>query len=274
MATLEAIQAKMKRLQAQAEALIAEKAQAALDQIRALMIEHGLTTADIEAKAKLRRERARATLGSATSKGKSAPKYQDPKTGATWTGHGRAPAWIASARDRTKFLIAGATIVGGMGVADKSKAATKSAGKGTAKGKLAPKYLNPKTGETWSGHARPPAWIKNAKDRSKFLIAGGADGVVANSGTASKKATAKKTVATKSQASAAATAPRAPMKKAAAAKKTAGSKTVGAKKASTPAAKRGAVKKAVGRKVAAAEQVTSNADVNVPTEATAAPTSA
>lgn len=32
------------------------------------------------------------------------------------------------------------------------------------------KYRNPKTGETWSGLARPPAWIANVKDRSKFLI--------------------------------------------------------------------------------------------------------
>jgi len=37
------------------------------------------------------------------------PKYQHPKTGATWTGHGRAPAWIAGAKDRTKFLIASGT---------------------------------------------------------------------------------------------------------------------------------------------------------------------
>ncbi|SOE64271.1 H-NS histone family protein [Caballeronia arationis] len=30
-------------------------------------------------------------------------------------------------------------------------------------------HLNPKTGETWSGHARPPAWIRDVKDRTKFL---------------------------------------------------------------------------------------------------------
>jgi DNA-binding protein H-NS len=40
----------------------------------------------------------------------------------------------------------------------------------TAAGKLPPKYRDPKTGATWSGHARPPTWIKNAQDRSKFLI--------------------------------------------------------------------------------------------------------
>ena len=39
----------MKRLKLQADALISKKAQAAVNQIRALMLEHGLTTADIDA---------------------------------------------------------------------------------------------------------------------------------------------------------------------------------------------------------------------------------
>lgn len=56
MATLEQIQARMKKLQAQAEALLAKRAQAAVDQIRELMLKHGLTTADIEARAKAKRE--------------------------------------------------------------------------------------------------------------------------------------------------------------------------------------------------------------------------
>ena len=50
----------------------------------------------------------------------------------------------------------------------------KSSTGAVAKGKMPAKYLNPKTGETWSGHARPPAWIKDVKDRSKFLIDGAA----------------------------------------------------------------------------------------------------
>lgn len=46
-----------------------------------------------------------------------------------------------------------------------STAAVKSTGP-----KVPPKYRDPVTGATWSGRARPPAWIKNVKDRSKFLI--------------------------------------------------------------------------------------------------------
>jgi hypothetical protein len=31
--------------------------------------------------------------------------YIDRKSGATWSGRGRAPVWLAKAKDRTKFLI-------------------------------------------------------------------------------------------------------------------------------------------------------------------------
>jgi DNA-binding protein H-NS len=39
-----------------------------------------------------------------------------------------------------------------------------------SKSALPAKYRNPKTGQEWSGWARPPLWIKDVKDRSKFLI--------------------------------------------------------------------------------------------------------
>ncbi|OXC76231.1 hypothetical protein [Caballeronia sordidicola] len=42
----------MKKLQAQADMLIARKAQAAVDQIRKIMLTHSLTTVDIEVKSK------------------------------------------------------------------------------------------------------------------------------------------------------------------------------------------------------------------------------
>ena len=49
MPTLEQIKDKMKKLQEQAEKLIAKRAQSVLTDIRKLMEEHGLTTADIAA---------------------------------------------------------------------------------------------------------------------------------------------------------------------------------------------------------------------------------
>ena len=138
MATLEQIQARMKKLQAQAETLIAKRAQAAVDQIRGIMLKHGLTTEDIEARAKARRERAKATtkhagngkVKAAATKGKLPPKYRDPKTGATWSGHARPPAWIKDVKDRSKFLIGAASAAADTAVVTKAKgAASKTAAK-------------------------------------------------------------------------------------------------------------------------------------------------
>jgi len=44
----------------------------------------------------------------------------------------------------------------------------KSGGKG-AGGKVAPKYRNPSTGETWTGRGKAPKWIEG-RDRSNYLI--------------------------------------------------------------------------------------------------------
>ena len=181
MATLEQIQARMKKLQAQAEALLAKRAQAAVDQIRELMIKHGLTTADIEARAKARRE------------AKAAGRRLSNGVAKTATG---------------------------------------------AKGKLPPKYRDPKTGATWSGHARPPAWIKDVKDRTRFLIDGAAE-IALNGSGASKATTAAKKVSAKKAA-----AKKAPGKRAAA-KKTVAKKAVTAK---APAKKSAAKKKASVKK--------------------------
>jgi DNA-binding protein H-NS len=243
MATLEQIQDKMKRLQAQADAMLARQAQKVVDQIRRLMLEHGLTTADIEARAKARRESTKATARNTakvptTAKpggGKLPAKYRDPKTGATWSGKARPPKWIANAKDRSKFLIDGAGVV----TVDVSIAKTvvrkalKTSGatarKGQPQGKQPARYLNAKTGATWSGRGRAPAWLANVRDRTKFLIdANGtsADASVAGAPKAARKnaGAAKKAVAKK------AAIKKAPAKKIAA-KKTSRPRANAAKKA-------------------------------------------
>jgi DNA-binding protein H-NS len=168
----------MKQLQAQADALISKKTLAAVDQIRDIMLKHGLTTEDIEAKTKTKRQ-AKASNGSADHvkakasdgvKGKVALKYQHPKTGATWTGHGRAPSWIANVKDRSKFLIASGAEAAVAGKKTASKTVGVGAGKGQPKGAQPALYLDPKSGATWSGRGRAPGWLATVKDRSKFLI--------------------------------------------------------------------------------------------------------
>ncbi|KAH0442653.1 nucleoid-structuring protein H-NS [Paraburkholderia fungorum] len=264
MPTLEQIQAKLKKLQAQADVLIARKAQAAVDQIRDLMLKHGLTTADIEAKAKARRA-ARALNGRAASgkakgaAGKSIPKYRDHKTGATWTGHGRAPAWIAAVKDRTQFLIEGASELKSTAKAAVSHA--KAGKKGQPKGAQPPKYLDPKTGATWSGRGPAPAWLATVKDRTQFLIDGAAAtrNVAAKKGVTAKKAVASKAAAKKSTAAAKKTAAKKgagrPAAKKAVAKKAAVKKTAAAKK--TPGRKTGSKAKAGAKRVVAAAPQTS-----------------
>ncbi|MEM5389962.1 H-NS family nucleoid-associated regulatory protein [Paraburkholderia phymatum] len=188
MSTLENLQAKIAKLQAQAELIARDESSTVIAKIRDIMERYGLTTADIEAHLGGKKRGRKPGVKVAGKPATGAAKYQDPKTGATWTGHGRAPAWIANAKDRTKFLIDGSSSLAvNIGSANKSKAAAKVPGKAIAKGKLPPKYRDPKTGATWSGHARPPQWIANAKDRSKFLI----DGSSAVSAPAAKKTAAK-----------------------------------------------------------------------------------
>ena len=47
---------------------------------------------------------------------------------------------------------------------------SRKAGGKSAGGKVAPKYRNPSTGETWTGRGKAPKWIEG-QDRAKFLIA-------------------------------------------------------------------------------------------------------
>jgi DNA-binding protein H-NS len=200
MATLEAIQQKIKVLQAKADAVASKETAKVLAQIRDIMDKHGLTISDIEVHlGGKRRGRPPASGRTANiagkSKGKLPPKYMNPKTGETWSGHARPPRWIASVKDRSKFLIDGNSANTTATVGRKAKAALKGTRgtRGTAaktKGKLPPKYRDPKTGATWSGHARPPLWIKNVKDRTKFLIAG-ASATASPNGAGRSKATAQ-----------------------------------------------------------------------------------
>lgn len=76
------------------EAAIAEEKKTAeaqaLRQVHALVAEFGFT--------------AQQVFPWKPAKAHVPSKYHDPKTGATWTGRGKPPAWIAG-KDREQFLI-------------------------------------------------------------------------------------------------------------------------------------------------------------------------
>jgi len=46
---------------------------------------------------------------------------------------------------------------------------SRKAGAKGPSGKVAPKYRNPATGETWTGRGKAPKWIEG-RDRSNYLI--------------------------------------------------------------------------------------------------------
>ncbi|WP_250517658.1 H-NS family nucleoid-associated regulatory protein [Caballeronia sp. INDeC2] len=233
MATLEAIQARIKKLEAQAQALKTKAASGVLKQIHDLMARHDLSMDDV---AGFLGKASGKTKANAVGKADSA-KYVDPKTGATWSGRGRAPAWIANASDRTAFLAAGS--------GQRTSRANVPVKRRTAarKGPQPARYRDPVSGLTWSGFARPPAWIANAKDRSVFLIDKGSAASASNSTQAvAKKGTAAKKSASKTAAKAGTAKP--------AAKKSASTKTTAAKKG--PATK----KRAAAKKGAAASKGT------------------
>jgi DNA-binding protein H-NS len=209
MARLEQIQSRIKKLEAQAEALIKAKSSSAIRQIHDLMQKHNLTTADI----------------------------------AAYSGPGRK-------KGRGKAAAAGRPA---------------SSAKSTAKSKLPPKYRDPKTGATWSGHARPPAWIKDVKDRSKFLIDGaGTSSLKADGRSASKRAAAKTNAAKKT---AAAKVARKAARKAAASRQVAPKPSAPARRG-RPAMKKVDAKRVAGRKAARTPQ-TAAASSPTPEAATA-----
>ncbi|WP_322060009.1 H-NS histone family protein [Paraburkholderia sp. J63] len=97
MATYRELKAQMAELEAQAAAARAAEFQEILADIRAKVAEYGFTEHDIFGRG---RGRPRKTAGTAVP-----DRYRDPKTGATWSGRGRAPNWIKEAKNRDRFLI-------------------------------------------------------------------------------------------------------------------------------------------------------------------------
>lgn len=67
-----------------------EERTSAIAQVKALMSQHGLSLADLTA-------RAPASAPKGRSGGKVAAKYRDPATGQTWSGRGLHPKWLKQA---------------------------------------------------------------------------------------------------------------------------------------------------------------------------------
>lgn len=101
MATYKQLLAEKEKLEAQLAEVRATEVAGVIEQIQTLMTQYGLSVDDIAAK---RRRGRPAGSGAGAKREPLPPKYQNPKTGETWSGRGRAPAWLGKNRDR--FLIA------------------------------------------------------------------------------------------------------------------------------------------------------------------------
>ncbi len=125
------LKAQLDALQEKTEAARVAELEALVADIRAKVTEYGITAEQIFG-------RQRVGKGKKVG-GHVAAKYQNPKTGESWSGRGRAPAWIKDVKDRTRFLIGAAaetqsTAGNGAVRAAVKKAAAKKAAAKTRKG--------------------------------------------------------------------------------------------------------------------------------------------
>ncbi|RDS97973.1 H-NS histone family protein [Burkholderia contaminans] len=89
-------------LKKQADALAQQAEEARLSELESIITamreqiaEYGITSEQLFGRRRAAVSGARTPI---------APKYQDPKSGATWSGRGKAPGWLAGTK-RESFLI-------------------------------------------------------------------------------------------------------------------------------------------------------------------------
>ncbi|WP_118181887.1 H-NS family nucleoid-associated regulatory protein [Paraburkholderia phosphatilytica] len=91
------LKAQIARLQAQADEARRTEVEGVIAEIRQKIAEYGLTPQDLGFVVGAKR-------GRPPKKAPLPPRYQDPKTGSTWSGRGKPPKWIAG-KNRERFLI-------------------------------------------------------------------------------------------------------------------------------------------------------------------------
>ncbi|EEA03747.1 histone family protein nucleoid-structuring protein H-NS [Burkholderia sp. H160] len=94
------LKAQIARLQAQAEEARRTEIDNVVADIRQKIAEYGLTAQDLGFAVAARR-------GRPPKKAPLPAKYQDPKSGNTWSGRGKPPKWIVG-KNRERYLIGAA----------------------------------------------------------------------------------------------------------------------------------------------------------------------
>jgi DNA-binding protein H-NS len=108
MKTYPVIKAEIAKLEKQAQALRKTEVAGVIAKIKEAIAAYALTAADLGLGRGAKAARTAAAKHSKkTSTTIGVAKYRDPKTGKTWTGRGKPPAWIAGAKNRDAYLIDG-----------------------------------------------------------------------------------------------------------------------------------------------------------------------
>lgn len=157
--SFEALKAEIAQLEIQAAAARRVEIKEAVTSIREVINKYSLTAADLGFKGQSL-SMSRAKVGTSRP-GAGVPRYLEPKSGKTWTGFGKPPVWIASAKNRDIYLI-------DKGTAPPSAAAAPSAPakkSGAAAKKQAPKQVTKPATKS----AAKPASKPSAKAAAKPL---------------------------------------------------------------------------------------------------------
>lgn len=93
MATYREIQAQIEQLQKQAAAQRENELSEAIQQVRNLMHEYGITVGDLQSPRKKSPTKQPGTV-----------QFRNPETGDTWSGRGRMPKWL-SGQGKEQFRV-------------------------------------------------------------------------------------------------------------------------------------------------------------------------
>jgi len=133
MSKLTAIHKQIAALQAKAERITKHELSEAVAKVKGLMSDFGVTIEHLTQSVVRKSPTRNSTAGKsakASKKTASVEKYADPETGKTWSGFGRAPGWIADAKNRDDYLVV--AVKSAVKPAPVKKAAAKPTAKKTA----------------------------------------------------------------------------------------------------------------------------------------------
>jgi len=94
MATYKQLTAQLEKLHKEVAVAREKEIEQAIADIKQKIVEYGITAEELGFSSKR----------STAKKPPLPPKYRNPKTGETWSGRGRSPAWLAG-KNRERFLI-------------------------------------------------------------------------------------------------------------------------------------------------------------------------